>query len=118
MRNRPERRQAGLLLLSRASSEKAGQYFIRQVGNHRSLLHVYHKWHTDTISDIDLVKAQEMCQHIPPNIHLCWCSFLETFQQNELQESLYTMKRSCAKRPSEVAPHAPALEEYFRASGD
>ena len=42
----------------------------------------------------------------------------ETFQQNELQESLDTIQRSLYERPPDVAPHAPAIQADVRALGD
>ena len=43
---------------------------------------------------------------------------LERSQQSVLQESLGSIKRSCTKDHQRVAPHAPAIQEGFRASGD
>ena len=56
--------------------------------------YVHHKWHADTIDDIDMVKAQDM----GPEFYHSFVQFViwETFQQSVLQ-SLDTIKRSCTK---------------------
>ena len=63
--------------------------------------------------EIDVAKAQEMgleCYHMfsPAVVPLGDAS----------QESLDTIKRSCMQDPQKVAPHAPAIQDYFSALGD
>ena len=74
---------------------------------------VHHKWHTGHMCEIDVAKAQEMgleCNHMFSSavVPLGYAS----------QESLDTIKRSCTQDPQKVAPHAPAIQDYFSALGD
>ena len=63
-------------------------YLIRKVGSHEIVLDFHHKWHTDTVFDIHLVSAF--------NSQSGTFLFISVmFQQNFLQESSDTIKRSC-----------------------
>ena len=62
----------------------------------------HHRWHTDTIYEIDLVNAQEMGLTFYQQF-----SFSETFQQHAEHESSDTIRLSCLKNHQDV-----------RASGD
>ena len=76
--------------------QKAKRYPIGKVGCHRSFPDVHHTWHTDTIFESDLVKSTDH-----------GFKFYQTFshglvhfgdiQQNVLQESSDTIKRSCMR---------------------
>ena len=62
---------------------------------------------------IDMAKAQEMgleCYHM--------FSSAVVPLGDASQESLDTIKRSCMQDPQKVAPHAPAIQDYFSALGD
>ena len=54
--------------------------------------YIHHKWHADTIDDIDMVKAQDMGPEFYHSIMLLF--IWETFQQSVLQ----SMKRISADR--------------------
>ena len=83
----------------------------------QSVPYVHHKWHTDTVYEIDLVKAPEMYLKVYHAFNDA-VFILETFQQNQLQESVGYDQTVLCKRFSGVAPHAPAIQEHVRASGD
>ena len=57
--NRQERRQTSMLFLGRASSTKQGS-IVQKSWQLQIVLCVHHKWHTDTVCEMDLVKAQDM----------------------------------------------------------
>ena len=69
---------------------------------------VHHKWLTDTVYEMALVKTQEMGLTFYHTFS-CVVVLVGDFQQNVLQESY--------ERPSEVAPHARAIQADVRVDG-
>ena len=75
--------------------------------------YIHHSWHTDTIYETDVVKAQDMgyqtfsdaAFHFRDVPAQCMARVV-----GHDQTILY-------ERPSEVAPHAPAIQADFSASG-
>ena len=98
-----KRRQTGMLLVGRASASWQPQL----------VLCVHHKWHTDTVYEIDLVKAQDMDQtlsyavvHFGDIPEECIAGVVG-HDQSILHE-----------RPSQVATYAPVIHADFRATVD
>ena len=99
---------------------KVKQYLIREVGNHLSLP-TYHKWLSAQFMTLDWskqIKAEdigEKCIHL--SVRLLFVHFGDIPAEciarivGDDQTILY-------ERPSEAAPHAPAIQADFRASGD
>ena len=82
-----------MLLLSRASArEQSGTR--SESWQPQIVPHVHHMWHTDTVYEIDPVKAQDMGLNSIKHSVVLWFTS-ETFQRDVLQESLDTIKRSC-----------------------
>ena len=79
--------------------------------------HVPHNWHTDTVYDIDLGKAQDMGLKSYQTLSNAVVHFgdvpAECFARavGDDQTIFY-------ERPSQVAPHAPAIQPVVHASGD
>ena len=78
--------------------------------------HLHHKWHTDTICEIDLVKAQDMCLKFYHTFSFAVVHFGDV--PAECIERVVGHDRTILyERPSEVAPHERAIQEDFGASG-
>ena len=101
MGNRQKRRQTGMLLLSLAIRKKPKRYPIGKVVRHSSFLTF-----TTSRQFMELLRSKHKAWVLNtlPNIHLLFT--LERFQQNVLQESSETIKRTSYEKPKEFAPHA------------
>ena len=110
------RRKRNMSLLCRASSTKQSKAeFDQKVGNHSSFLTFITSGIPTQLMKLTVVKAHDM----GPKIHSVLLLFSsETCQQNVLQESSATGQTILCGRPLEIAPHAPANQADFRASGD
>ena len=78
----------------------------------------HHKCHTDTIYEIDLVRAQEMGLTNLSNIQVCCCSIFGDIPAEYIPRFVGHDQTLLCERPSEVTPNDPAIQAHFRASGD
>ena len=76
----------------------------------------HHKWHTDTIYDIDLVKAKEMDLKCNQTFSYAVVHF-GRHSSSMFCKSRYNHTNNY-ERPPEVAPHALAIQADVRAPGD
>ena len=115
-RNRQESRQRNMLLLSRAPAKKQNGTRSEELAA-TALLFVHNEWHTDTIREHDLVKAQDM----GPQFHQTF-SFAVVHFGDIPAECIASVvghdQTILFERPSQVAWHAQAIQGDFRASGD
>ena len=79
------------------------------------MLYVHHKWHTDTVCETDLVRAEDMGQKFYQPFSYVVVQFGDV-PAVCIARIVGHDQAILHERPSEVAPHAPAMQADFRVS--
>ena len=97
--------------------KKAKRYPIIKVGSHSSFPYVHHQWHTNTINEVDLVEAQKIGLTLFQSLSVA-VVHVGNIPAECIAKIVGHGQTILCGRPSEVVPHALAIQAYFRASGD
>ena len=98
------------------SRKNTQRYPIGKVGSDSSFLCAYQKWHTDTVHEIDMVKAQKMGLKIVPTFSYAVVHFGSIPAECMATVVGHGQTISC-ERPSDATLNDPAIQADVRASG-